>query len=408
MNIVVLGAGPAGLAAAGRAHESGSTVTLIDDNTAPGGQIWRGDKAPASSLVPLLTNTRAISADPHHRTILVETPESSREIHFDKLILATGAREIFLPFPGWTLPGIFGVGGLQALAKSGLPIEGQRIVVAGSGPLLLAAAAYFRRHGGRVKLIAEQTSRLALARFALQLARTPRKASQALALQFALAGVPYRQDCWIESAEGDGRLRQVRLRRHDKTWTEDCDFAAVAYGLYPNTELAALLGCRIDGRAIQVDPLQGTTLDGIYAAGECTGIGGVDLSIAEGAIAGYAAAGQNDRARSLWGQRAAARRFADALNTAFTLRESLKGLPRPETFVCRCEDISYARLRTMPSFRAAKLHTRCGMGPCQGRICGPAADFLFGWQTDSIRPPIFPARIASLALESQAQEASHI
>ena len=404
------------MAAAIRARESGAVVTVLDDNATPGGQIWRGERSNRRSnnwfkhfhtaAVPILPNARVISAESSSRTILIETPEGAREVSFKKLILATGAREIFLPFPGWTLPGILGVGGLQALAKSGLPIAGKQIIVAGSGPLLLAAAGYFRKHGARVKLIAEQAPRSALARFAFQLLRNPGKSIQAAGLQWTLAGVPYLQECWVEAAEGDGCVQRVRLRRHGKVWIEACDYAAIAYGLYPNTELAALLGCRIDKQAIVVDELQRTPVDGVFAAGECTGIGGVDLSLVEGEIAGYAAAGDTDRARRLFRKRAAARRFAEALNRAFTLRDPLKRLPRPDTFVCRCEDVTYERLRTMPSFRAAKLHTRCGMGPCQGRICGPAAEFLFGWRTASVRPPIFPARIGSLALETFPQEAS--
>jgi D-hydroxyproline dehydrogenase subunit alpha len=383
--IVIVGAGPAGIAAAIRARESGARVMVIDDNPAPGGQIWRGDAHQQwvarfrGSGIELLADSTVIAGG--KSTLRVETSQgSAREIAYESVILATGAREIFLPFPGWTLPGVMGAGGLQALAKSGLPVAGKRIVVGGSGPLLIAVAAYLRKRGAHVKLIAEQAPPRPLARFGLELLRNPSKLLQGAGLRWNIAGVPWWPGCWITSAEGRGRVERVTLERADKRWTIECDYAAIGYGLCPNTELAALLG----------------SAENVFSAGECTGIGGVDLAIVEGEIAGYTAAGNPDRARSLYPRRDKARHFAAALNKAFMLREELKRLPKPETFVCRCEDVTYQRLLGFGSFRAAKLHTRCGMGPCQGRVCGPAADFLFGWKNESVRPPLFPARIASL------------
>ena len=127
-----------------------------------------------------------------------------------------------------------------------------------------------------------------------------------------------------------------------------------------------------------------------------TGIGGLDLALVEGEIAGYAAAGKPDRARARFPARESQRRFAAALDRAFALRDELKRLPRGDTIVCRCEDISLQRIRAASGWREAKLHTRCGMGPCQGRVCGAALEFLLGWQAESVRPPVFPARIGTL------------
>jgi NADPH-dependent 2,4-dienoyl-CoA reductase/sulfur reductase-like enzyme len=155
---------------------------------------------------------------------------------------------------------------------------------------------------------------------------------------------------------------------------------------------------------VTVNEWQQSSVPQVYCAGECTGIGGVDLSLVEGEIAGYASCGKQDLARRLFRKRDKARKFARNLSKAFALREELKALSQGDTPVCRCEDVSYGKLKNLPSFRAAKLHTRCGMGPCQGRICGPAADFLFGWRVESVRPPIFPARIGSLAVEEAIQE----
>lgn len=415
--IVIIGAGPAGMAAALRASESEVQVTLVDDNSGPGGQIWRGGESShlgsqasrwfanfSTAKIRTITSAQVISAHHDTRMLLVETPDRLIELRYKKLILATGARELFLPFPGWTLPGIVGVGGIQALAKSGMPVSGKRIAVAGSGPLLLAVAAYLAEHGARVVLIAEQASKRALLKFATQLFRHPAKIIQAVGLQKNLFRIEYRQNCWIEAAEGDDRVRCLRFRQGNRTWNVHCDFAAVAYGLIPNTEIASLLGCKLLAGAVVVDELQMTSTAGVFCAGENTGIGGVDLSLIEGEIAGYAAAGQPERCRPLFAKRSRARHFADVLNRSFHLRQELKQLSKADTVVCRCEDVSYGALQGAVSLRAAKLHMRCGMGPCQGRICGPATEFLFGWKMESIRPPIFPARIGSLAVESGSMQ----
>jgi hypothetical protein len=122
----------------------------------------------------------------------------------------------------------------------------------------------------------------------------------------------------------------------------------------------------------------------------------LELSLVEGQIAGLAATDQREKARALFAERRKLRLFADLLNRTFALREELKSLPRPDTIVCRCEDVSFEQLERQTAWRAAKLHTRCGMGPCQGRICGAAIEFLFAWRPESARPPVFPVRVGSL------------
>ncbi len=408
--VVVVGAGPAGMAAAVRARESGARVTLIDDNDSAGGQIWRRGANSvwfenlSAARVQRIAGAQVIHGNLRTKTLLVEHAYSAMEVPFDKLILATGAREIFLPFPGWTLPGIFGVGGLQALAKSGWPIRGKRIVVAGTGPLLLAVAAYLRKQGAIVTRIVEQARQTAVMGFALGLLRRREKLTQAVGLKFALAGIAQHYGSWVEAAEGNGKLERLRIRQGRKIRIEQCDFAAIAYGLCPNVELASFFGCRIEGQAVAVDQLQQSSMPDIYCAGECTGIGGVELSLVEGEIAGYAAAGAADRARELFTQRREANDFAKALEKTYALRPELKELPKPGTIVCRCEDVTFKQMRNYSSFRAAKLHTRCGMGPCQGRVCGAAAHFLLGWETTSFRPPILAARIGALLQESTNTE----
>lgn len=410
-DVLVVGAGPAGIAAAVRAQESGARVTVIDDNPTAGGQIWRGGEqsrpntqarhwlsALRRAAIPMFGQASVISADSQTRTLLVQTAQHVQEFRFGALVLATGAREAFLPFPGWTLPGIFGVGGLQAFVKSGMPVAGKSIVIAGSGPLMLAVAKYVKAHGAQVKLIAEQAPRAAVYRFAQGLLRNHHKLMQAASLQLSLLGIPHHYGCWVEAAHGDGHVQRVTIRQGAKTWTAQCDFAAIGYGLYPNSELASLLNCQTTSTGVSVDEWQQTTIENIFCAGECTGIGGVDLAIVEGEIAGFAASNQRERARALFRLRDSARLFAGSLNLAFALRPEIKQLARPDTIICRCEDVTFGELAAMPSFQAAKLHTRCGMGACQGRMCGGITELLFHWETKSIRPPIFPARVGSLCV----------
>jgi NADPH-dependent 2,4-dienoyl-CoA reductase/sulfur reductase-like enzyme len=406
--IVVAGAGPAGLAAAARAAESGARVAMVDDNPRPGGQIWRVSRGTANPeaarwlqiaerhRVEVIPGARIFAA-PERGVLALEGFDGEFELRYHNLILATGARERFLPFPGWTLPNVAGAGGLQALAKSGLPVAGKRIVVAGSGPLLLAVAKYLRDHGADVRIIAEQANQGALVRFGLGLIGKPGKLAQAIALRAGLMGVRYLTGCWPVEAEGSGKLEAVRLTRNGKTWTEPCDYLACGFGLIPNVELGLLFGCRMSATGVAVDEYQRTSVPNVLAAGEVTGIGGLELSLAEGEIAGFTAAGKLEKAHALFAARDSHRRFADALERAFAPRAELRALPREDTLVCRCEDVAFARVKQCSGWREAKLHTRCGMGPCQGRVCGGAVEFLLAWRPESVRPPVFPARVSSLS-----------
>jgi NADPH-dependent 2,4-dienoyl-CoA reductase/sulfur reductase-like enzyme len=166
--------------------------------------------------------------------------------------------------------------------------------------------------------------------------------------------------------------------------------------MVPNIELASLLSCRIENGFVAVDEHQQTSVENVFCAGEPTGIGGVESALIEGEIAGLAASGQVDRAKSLLAKRDRARLFGERMDRAFALRSELRSLADDNTIVCRCEDVTFGRLKGFTNFREAKLQTRCGMGPCQGRICGPATQFLFGWEPPSVRPPIFPVKMEHL------------
>jgi NADPH-dependent 2,4-dienoyl-CoA reductase/sulfur reductase-like enzyme len=295
-----------------------------------------------------------------------------------------------------------GAGGLQALVKTGLGISGKKVVVAGTGPLLMAVAAYLREHGANVLLIGEQSSRSRLARFGLHLLNEKAKRRHAFDLKRRLRGVKYVSGCWPVAAHGDQKLRAVTLQRGGKRWQVECDYLACGFHLVPNLELAELLGCKIENDAVSVDEFQQTSVPHVYAAGETTGIGGLELSLVEGEIAGLVAANKRDEAQKLFSARSKQRGFARILNETFALRNELRELVTSETIVCRCEDVTFERLKVHDSWRTAKLQTRCGMGPCQARVCGPAVEFLFGWQATSVRPPVFPVRIESMIDHKEA------
>ena len=409
--IAVVGAGPAGIAAATRAAEAGADVVVIDEAPGPGGQIWkhrRPDHAPrgarkwierfGKSGARLIPGAQVIAATSGRALTVQLAPPAGHtiEIRCGKLILATGARERFLPFPGWTLPHVIGVGAAQALVKSGVSFRGQRVALAGSGPLLLPAAAALSAAGARIALVAEQASAAAVARFAAGLVFHPAKLGQAALYRARFLGTRYRTGTWIVSAHGQDRVREAVFTDGRRSRAVACDVLCCGYGLVANLELPMLLGCAISAGSVAVNELQRTSQPSVFAAGELTGIGGVDLALVEGEIAGLAA-GASGVPRRLLARRSKLRNFAADLAKTFALREELKALPQPDTIVCRCEDVPLARLDPAWQRRQAKLYSRAGMGPCQGKVCGPALEFLFGWEFDSVRVPLRPTPLADLA-----------
>ncbi len=408
-DILIVGAGPAGLAAAVTASRSGKRVGVIDDNLEAGGQIWRGEATKPSSReaiawfervkqvrFEMLCSTQIFGA-PAEGMLLADRVGDAITLRYQHLILATGARELFLPFPGWTLPNVMGAGGLQAMVKGGLPITGKRVVVAGSGPLLLAVAAYLKKKGAKIELLAEQASASSITRFAANLWRTPSKIVQAIDLKYSLGGVRQQNGCWPVEALGKDRLEAVVMTDGMKRWSIECDYLACGFGLVPNVELALAFGCQTAHGFVTVDGSQLTTVPHVYASGELTGIGGLELSLVEGQIAGYAATGDIVAARELFPDRERALSFARRLAKAFELRPELRSLAHPDTIVCRCEDVPHKALAHRASWLDAKLQTRCGMGPCQGRICGAAAEVLYGWGRTSNRPPVLPVPLGHLS-----------
>ncbi|HXE08165.1 MAG TPA: FAD/NAD(P)-binding oxidoreductase [Acidobacteriaceae bacterium] len=421
-DVLVVGAGPAGIAAATAAARHGLKTIVLDDNPSAGGQIWRDaianphakkeaarERAIQSlraSGAQLLSGRSVFAADATGAVWAAREGGPQEEFRYQSLILATGARERFLPFPGWTLPGVFGAGGLQALVKGGYPVAGKRVVVAGTGPLLLAVAKHLAEDGAKVVRIVEQAPLKRLMSFAASLATNPAKLLEGLRFR---PRAPYSTGCWVTEAIGatEGqKLSAVRISGGVKTWSEPCDLLAGGYNLVPNTEIAELLRCAFRGSFVRVDDSQRTSVPHVFCVGEPTGIAGLDAALVQGEIAGLACAGKSDAA--LTRRAAQGRAFADRLEKAFALRDELRSLPHADTIVCRCEDVPAGKLRDRLSWTDAKLQTRCGMGPCQGRVCGPAIEFLMQWRPVSVRQPILPVPMQAFfpgttAAESAAQ-----
>jgi NADPH-dependent 2,4-dienoyl-CoA reductase/sulfur reductase-like enzyme len=254
--------------------------------------------------------------------------------------------------------------------------------------------------------LVEQAGRRDLASVAPALLRNPAKLRQAAGLGAALMGVTKLHGYWPLRAEGDRAVEALVVGNGARERRLPCDLVACGFGLVPETMLAVLLGVRVNAAAVVVDEQQRTSVPGLYAAGELTGVAGVDVALAAGLVAGSAAAG--DTAAAL---RYAARldrevTFARAVDKAFALRAELSAMAESDTIVCRCEDVSWADVRDYSDARDAKLKTRCGMGPCQGRVCGPALRLLKGWDADRVRPPLFPIPTAALAEIGAAQTGS--
>ncbi len=334
--------------------------------------------------------------------MLAEHPTGPREIEWERLILATGARELFLPFPGWTLPGNFGPGGLQSLAKHGWPVAGKRIVLAGSGPLLLAVGGGLRKMGASIVSINEQAPWPRLISFGAGLLRWPAKLAQAARLKWTLRGTPFRCGVWPVAAEGAAQVRAVALTNGRRQWTEECDLLACGFGLVPNVELPLALGCQLDNGFVRVDGWQASSVAGIYCAGELTGIGGADAALVEGEIAGLAASGREDAARPhAWRGARRGAGFATLWRRRSPCGRKWRAWRRRRRWSAGARTLGLTECKSFAGWREAKLQTRCGMGPCQGRVCGAAAKVLFGWGMESVRPPVLPGRVESLCQEGR-------
>jgi D-hydroxyproline dehydrogenase subunit alpha len=306
------------------------------------------------------------------------------------LVLATGAYDRQLPFPGWELPGVLAAGGVQALLKQHGVVAGPRVVVAGTGPFLLPVAAGLLRAGAGVPCVAEANSPAGFLWHPRAVTAAAGKITEATGYlaRLARSRTPYRRRHAVVEALGDDRLTAVRVARLDarglpvagRARLVPCDVLAVGWGFTAQLELHLQLGCATvigsdGGLVAAADEHQRTSVDGVWAAGESTGIGGADLARVEGEIAGRSAAGAPVPDR-LARRRTTLRRFADALHSVHPVPAFLLDNLPDSTLVCRCEEVDAAAIRATvrewgaTDARTVKLLARPGMGWCQGRVCG--------------------------------------
>ncbi|HKR55072.1 MAG TPA: FAD-dependent oxidoreductase, partial [Gemmatimonadales bacterium] len=241
-DLVVIGGGPAGIAAAARAAEAGKRVMVLDEAPHLGGQIWRHlqrSSLPAKARTWLdrfdrsgaegLTETSVV--DLRAGEVLGVRWNEAVRVRAPRVVIATGARELFLPFPGWTLPNVMGVGGVQALVKSGASVAGKRVALAGAGPLVLPVAAALAKAGARLIVVADRTPASRVLGFSTSLAGRPAELWQGIRYRAAFAGTRYRWGTRVVSAAGEDRVREVTFAAGERTWTESVDLLGAAAGL---------------------------------------------------------------------------------------------------------------------------------------------------------------------------------
>ena len=457
--VAVLGAGPAGLAAGLAASRAGARVTIVDEYSQPGGQIYRQppdafrvrrpeilgkeyararqlSRQLAASPVEFLPGTLVWGVEADKTLLLYREGQGAAGLKAEALVVATGAYDRPIAFPGWTLPGVWTAGGAQAMLKSQRILPGRRVLVAGAGPLLLPVAKALVEAGATVVGVVEATTRLEWALQSHRMLGHWDRMRDAVRYEAALltARVQRFFGHVVVRAEGTERVEQATIAAVDRQWrpkpgTErrfDVDLLCIGYGFLSAMELPRLLGCELVFHAPQDQylprhtPEMESSVPGVYVAGETTGIGGADLAAAEGAVAGLAAA---RRLGHLWGadhQRematAQVRRrhhlgFARILDGLFAMRPGIYELAGPDTPLCRCEEITAAEVqaavrRGADSVRAVKGGTRVGQGLCQGRICNTLVAHLVAHETGrpvmevldiTPRPPIKPVPLVALA-----------
>jgi NADPH-dependent 2,4-dienoyl-CoA reductase/sulfur reductase-like enzyme len=448
------------MAAAIEAARAGVQVWILDENRRPGGQIYRQleagfDVADPKALgrdyerglklirefdsvgdrVRRVPDALVWGIFPENEVAFLEG-EQSRSLRYRKLIIAAGAFDRPVPFPGWTLPGVFTAGGAQRLVKIQRVLPGENILLVGTGPLQLALANQIADAGGRVAAILEagrvdnwiETIQAAWGQWGL--------ISDALKYLLGIrkARIPLWRKHIILEARGDGQVEEAVIAEVDRQWRPKpgtqrvlkVDTICIGYGFVPSTELTRLTQCdhRYDASLggwipIRDEDMQ-TTVPGVYAVGDCTGVAGSLVALEEGRLAGIAAA---QSLGYLTGEQAVARmaacrkhlaglgRLRRALDEISMPRPGLYELAREDTIVCRCEELTLAEIREALAQGATDLNevkriTRMGMGPCQGRMCGPAMLEIIarekGVSPENVgylnpRPPVKPVPLTALA-----------
>jgi len=468
-DLAVVGAGPAGLAAAVTALAVGLRVVLLERGAALGGQYWR-QPAPSSGpgrleegeladlhhslgtfralrervtegersrRLRLLLRTQVWTAARSGGLVVLSTAGTgpgavAEEVRARRLVLATGAHDVALPFPGWDLPGVMTVGGLQALLKGSGVVAGRRVVLGGSGPFLLPVAVGLARRGATVVGVHEASSPRRWARHLPAVARNLDRVAEgvALAAELARLRVPVQVGSMVVRADGTDEVEGVSVQRVDSDGhlvagslrRLEADTVGVGWGFAPVIDLAVTLGCvvraGVDGRlAVGVDGRQRTSVPEVLVAGEASGVGGAGLALAEGELAAYTAfddlsgplvktpptgPASAQRRRTVGRRGARQRAFASALQQVHPVPAAWTQTLTPQTLLCRCEDVPVQQVlalvaRGADSVRQVRQLTRVGMGWCQGRTCEAACTLLVngGGRARATGPPAAHERLVA-------------
>jgi NADPH-dependent 2,4-dienoyl-CoA reductase/sulfur reductase-like enzyme len=457
IDLLVMGAGPAGARAALRAKASGLSVVLIDQNNDAGGQVWRPLPEGFSRLPGIVPADEARDGDAlrlelrqagvlclyghkvwnvgsNLRTDVI-SPEGSVSWFPSALLVATGTTERVIPFTGWTAPGVMGLAAATILLKSQNMLPGRRTLVAGCGPLLLAVANGILKAGGEVAAVVDLASRTQWLRTLSALKERPDLLWQGLRWQanLRLAGVPVLYRHGIESVVSTPGGFDARVQSVDASGAPvggaarmfSVDGVTVGHGLVPSTDVTLLLRAKHryaaerGGWVAESDEMGRTSVPGLFVAGDGAGVAGAAAAGAHGELAALACAydlgrmsAENyaDERSALLAQWRKPARFGRAMAGLMALREGAVAAIKPDTVVCRCEDVTRAEIDAAAhegarDMNQLKAWTRCGMGPCQGRTCSDVAGALLALHVGSReavgcftgRAPLRPVSLAEVA-----------
>lgn len=450
-DLVVIGAGPAGMSAAMTATSCGLKTILLDEQLRPGGQIYRNVTAIPATVANLLGNdyqygkglTKKLAQSSvefrygatvwdvsNELTVTAQKDGRSFQVRAPQLIAATGSMERASPIPGWTLPGVMNAGAAQVALKSAGTVPSGRVVLAGGGPLLLLVACQLLDAGVCVVGIVE-TSPSANQWRALRYLPAALRASAYLAKGVGLlwrlrrANVPVFAAATFLRVEGSKQAQALSFSASGKRHRLDVDVVLLHHGVVPNTQMSRLLRVEHDWDAVQlawgprVDPWGQTSLPGFRIAGDGASIAGALAAEPKGVLAALGAAhalgkiNAVEREQRAWHPRlslAKQLRIRPLLDALYRPPEWLAD-PTDDTIVCRCEEVTAGRVREMARLgcqgpNQTKFFSRCGMGPCQGRMCGLTVTQILSKELCKspnevgayhIRAPLKPVPLASIA-----------
>ena len=462
-DIIIIGAGPAGMSAAVTARAAGLRTVVLDEQPRPGGQIYRNVTVVQPTIAALLGPDYLCGANLVKRfaesgakycgktlvwdieqdlTVTAQTAGKSFKLRAPQLLIANGAIERPSPIPGWTLPGVMNAGAAQIAMKTAGQVPSGNIVLVGNGPLLLLVACQLLRAGAQVSGIVDTspaTNRTRAMPYAFSALRAPALLAKGLRMLWQLrrAGVPifkYAENVRFEGTLAQEKVQVVTFTTQGHTKRLAADTVLLHHGVVPNTQITRLLRVDHSWNDEQlawhptVNAWGETSLPGVRLAGDGTRIGGALAAEAHGAIAAVGAAlalGRFDKASADQEARNWRKRLADQL----AIRPFLDALYRPpqwlvdcpdETVICRCEEVTAGRVREMARLgcegpNQTKFFSRCGMGPCQGRMCGITVTQVLAHALDRapgeigayrIRAPLKPVSLGSLAALAEATPAS--